>query len=294
MFQFHEIGEILMKNVFTKSVIAATVFSAFAATAGTVDVANGTASLFTHDADTTTVGALTRAVIVSKELIDNSVDEDEALVNRTLAGGAVAGQYGVRVLQYSSPVDLKAKSTLVFKLTGGAIEANTALALLRENAGNFEVVGTVTDFVADADGNYTSVKFQLDDGIVQVDADDVLVIGDASDDGNVAAVANLVQPTFILAEGATSLTVAVPEVRDDNAQLLNAPVAAAETVAAVINQFSVTVTKNTDKIDVDQDRTFFTDATGDDESDASVEIEQTATNSYKQLQTGQLQTKACV
>lgn len=271
-----------MKNVFTKSVIAASVFSVFAASAGTLDVANGAGSLFAHDADGTTVGALTRAVIVSKELIDNSADEDESLINRTLNGDVTAtadGAYDTRVLQYSSPVDLKAKSTLVFTFTGGTVKKNTALALLRSVGGNFEAAGTVTDFTADADGNYTSVKFQLSDGITgdQVNADEVLVLGESGDDGAAAAIANLTQPTFILGEGSTSLSVAVNEVRDDNAQLLNAPKASSETIASVISQFEFKVTKNTDKIDVDQDRLFFTDGTGDDESAGSIGVNETAT-----------------
>lgn len=275
-----------MKNVFTKSVIAATVFSAFAATAGTVDVSS---ALFAHDTDGTTVGATTRAIIVSKELIDNSTNAANSLINRTLTAGAVAGQYGSRTLTYSSPVDLKQKSTLVFKFEGGAVKANTGLALLRliDNGGansEIEVVGTVTDFVADSAGNYTSVKFQLNDGIndTQVNADEVLVIGDSADADDTInttfTLADVTKPQFVLASGSSALTVTVPEVRDDNAQLLNAPTATtAETIASVINQFEFTVTKNTDKIDVDQDRTFFTDSTGDDESAGTISVDETQT-----------------
>lgn len=255
-----------MKNVFTKSLIAASVFSAFAATAGTVDVANG-ATLFAHDTDTTTLGALTNSILVSKELLDNSADADEKEINRTLT----STDYGARVINYSSPVDLKAKSTLIFKFVGGAVGANTTMALLRDVGGNFEVAGTVTDFVADADGNYTSVKFQLNDGITgdQVDADEVLVVGDSSDATDPAVLANLTQPSFIVADGSSSLTVSVPEVRDDNAQLLNAPTAGSETVATVTAQYELTVTKNTDKIDVDLQRLGFTAATAGDDADTT-------------------------
>lgn len=247
-----------MNKMFNKSVIAVALLGAFAVSAGEVDFSAAStvidATVANQGNDGAAAGTTEGAILVAKELLDNA----SSTANKTLTRSIVAAEYTTRFINYSSPVDLKEKSTLVFKLEGGALGAAPTLALFRNNAGNLQKVGSLTDFVANGDGDYTQAKFQLDAGIAggQVNANQVLVIGVTADAGN--AVATATRPTIILNDGATAVTIAVPEVRDDNAQLLNAPVAAAETLVTVGAQFKTTVTANSDKIDVNLLRKGFT------------------------------------
>lgn len=264
-----------MKNMFNKSVIAVALLGTFAVTAGEVDFsatpAAFDATVLNVGNDGAAPGTLAGAVLLSKELLDNASTTAQKTLTRTITGGAGAlvGEYGQRFINYVSPVDLKEKSTLVFKFEGGAVAATPTLALFRANGANLQKVGSLTDFVADTSGNYTTAKFQLDAGIAgaQVNANQTLVIGVSADDAGLLA--DVTKPTLVVADGATSMTVSVPEVRDDNAQLLNAPIAGAETLVVVASQFKTTVTKNNDKIDVNQLRKGFTAATPNDANDAT-------------------------
>lgn len=258
-----------MNKMFNKSVIAIALLGTFAVSAGEVDF-SALSTVFDATVpdvgnDGTAAGTAAGAILVSKELLDNAADADEKETSRTL----VPAEYGSRFINYKSPVDLKEKSTLVFKLEGGSFAAAPTMALFRDDgAGVLQKVGSLTDFVADADGNYTQVKFQLDAGIAgaQVDAEQVLVFGLAANSG---AVATATKPTIIVKDGSTSVSISVPEVRDDNAQLLNAPLAGAETLAVVSAQYKTTVTANTDKIDVNLLRKGFTASTGAIADDAT-------------------------
>lgn len=251
-----------MNKMFNKSVIAVALLGTFAVSAGEVDFsatpAAFDATVVDVGNDGAAAGTTAGAILVSKELLDNAADADERETSRTL----VPAEYGSRFINYKSPVDLKEKSTLVFKLEGGSFAASTTMALFRANGANLQKVGSLTDFVADTDGNYTQVKFQLDSGIIggQVDANQTLVFGVSADGTGLLATAT--KPTIIVKEGSTSVAISVPEVRDDNAQLLNAPLAGAETLAVVSAQYKTTVTSNTDKIDVNLLRKGFTASTG--------------------------------
>lgn len=254
-----------MNKMFNKSVIAVALLGTFAVSAGEVDFSAAPlafdATVLNVGNDGAAPGTTSGAILVAKELLDNASSTTEKTTTRTI----LPAEYGSRFINYSSPVDLKEKSTLIFKLEGGAFAAAPTMALFRNNAGNLQKVGSLTDFVADTDGNYTQVKFQLDSGITQVNANQVLVFGVAADGTN--AIGTATKPTIIVKDGSTAVSVSVPEVRDDNAQLLNAPVAAAESLVVVSAQYKTTVTANTDKIDVNELRKGFTAATAGDDAD---------------------------
>lgn len=264
-----------MNKMFNKSVIAVALLGTFAVSAaGTLDVSAVAGTIEAVDPATKSndvVGTNSGEILIAKELIDNALDADAAEATRTLT----PGEYAVvasRFLQYSSPVALKNKSTLVFKFVGGAVEANAALKLYTVAGGNITEVGALTDFVADADDNYTTAKFQLG---ADVALNAVMVVGS----GPNGPLAGLVQPTYIVADGSLALTVSVPEVRDDNAQLLSAPVSGSETIATVTNNFkAIVVTKNSDKIDVTKARKYFTDSATDNVSEGTIKGDLTDAN----------------
>lgn len=264
-----------MNKMFNKSVIAVALLGTFAVSAGEVDFSTAPAIFDATVAnvgnDDTAPGTVKGAILVSKELLDNASSTTEKTDSRTI----LPAEYGTRFINYVSPVDLKEKSTLIFKLEGGAFAAAPTLALFRRTVGvdatintaddGIQKVGSLTDFVADTDGNYTQVKFQLDSGITQVNANQTLVFGVAAD----ATLAGLTKPTIIVKDGSTSVAVSVPEVRDDNAQLLNAPVAPSESLVVVSAQYKTTVTANTDKIDVNLLRKGFTETVPADDADST-------------------------
>lgn len=259
-----------MNKMFNKSVIAVALLGTFAVSAaGTVDVSTvfGTIDA-TVSGSNDAAGTNNGAIFVAKELIDNALDDDASEATRTLTAAEYSTLLGGRFLQYSSPVTLKSQSTLIFKVAGGAFAAEPNLKLfVVDSVDNTKMdeVGSLTDFVSDDDDNYTSAKFQLGKDVV---AGTVLVVGTGTDN---AALTTLVRPTFVVAAGSTALTIAVPEVRDDNSQLLSAPVAGAETVVSVSNNFkAIVVAKNSDKIDVTQARKYFTDATSDNVSQGTL------------------------
>lgn len=284
-----------MNKMFNKSVIAVALLGTFAVSAGEVDFSAAPLAfdltVANQGNDGAAAGTTEGAILVAKELLDNAAD----VANKTLTRTLLPAEYTTRYINYKSPVDLKEKSTLVFKFEGGAISAAPTLALFRRGAGTdtnlntaddiLVKVGSLTDFVADADGNYTSAKFQLDAGIAgnQVAANDILVLGVAADAGAVFGTVPPTRPNFVIADGSSAVSVSVPEVRDDNAQLLNAPLAAAESLVVVASQYKTTVTANTDKIDVNLLRKGFTAATsGDDANSATsfgvIDVDQAVAN----------------
>lgn len=269
-----------MNKMFNKSVIAVALLGTFAVSAGEVDFSAAPlvfdVTVANQGNDGVAAGTTEGAILVAKELLDNAAD----VTNKTLTRTLIPAEYTTRFVNYKSPVDLKEKSTIVFKFEGGAITAAPTLALFRRGAGadtNLNTpddilvkVGSLTDFVTDADGNYTSAKFQLDAGIAgnQVTANDILVLGVAADAAALIS-AGPTRPTIVIADGSSAVSVSVPEVRDDNAQLLNAPLAAAESLVVVASQYKTTVTANTDKIDVNLLRKGFTAATAGDDANSA-------------------------
>ena len=62
---------------------------------------------------------------------------------------------------YKPTIDLGVNSTFIVTVTNGAIAPNTAYGLWRIAGGAAGLVGDMVDFVADANGNYTSMTFKI-------------------------------------------------------------------------------------------------------------------------------------
>jgi hypothetical protein len=144
-----------------------------------------------------------------------------------------------------------------------AVGANYAADLAAIQAVDPVVIGSVNgniadlvDFEVDANGDYESVLFKLTGATT---AAAVLVFNDTDDDTAANVTTTFTKATI----GAGDLTVSLPEAKDDTGTNLTAPVASAKVLVTTADQFAVALTVAEDTIDVEQDRLFFSDGTGD-------------------------------
>ncbi len=117
-------------------------------------------------------------------------------------------------------------------------------------------VADLVDFGVDANGDYQWVLFKVTDATV---VSDIVYFNDTNSDGAANVVTKFTKATI----GSGDLTVALTEAKDSTSADLSAPVAAAKTLVTTADQLAVTLTVAEDTIDVEQERLFFSDGTGD-------------------------------
>lgn len=176
----------------------------------------------------------------------------EYLANFTGASVAAAdfdaGAAGDRFITYLAPVVVGIDHSFKFDVTNGAIAAATDLEL--RDGTTDAAVAELIDFVADGEGNYTSVTFKF---ATAVGVDDVLYMASA------ASAAPLTGIDIVPNAGITApVTIALTQAKDASALDLTAPLAPAETLVQTVDQFTAfSVDDVTSVIDVNLDRQRF-------------------------------------
>ncbi|MBN2895217.1 MAG: hypothetical protein JXK05_04920 [Campylobacterales bacterium] len=169
-------------------------------------------------------------------------------------------------ITYAPTVALGEGYTIIVEATNGAFLASSEWQLVVSAPGAAsndvanDIVGTLTDFTADANGNYTSMTFVVADptNADGLDFDTKLVLNDAALAASVAVIDE--SWAVALAQGATAdLKLSVPEVRTATALPLTAPKAVATSVLTITSPLSATFANEAagNIIDVEQGRLVF-------------------------------------
>jgi hypothetical protein len=163
-----------------------------------------------------------------------------------------------RNIAYVPEVEIGANYEITFTATNGTFKGTTNWKLVstgRKTDGitpasfnaDDDLIATVSDYVPDANGNYTSMTLTIGAGI-QIDADEVVVLTTDADSQGAY--------TFNVAQNASSsVSIAVPEVKSDTGVLKNAPKANATVLLSAGNTMGFTYADNTNVIDVESQRT---------------------------------------
>jgi hypothetical protein len=161
-----------------------------------------------------------------------------------------------KIISYVPDVEIGANYEITFKAVNGVFKGSTDWKLVSTghktdgtaasaNADD-DVIATVTDYVADANGNYTEMVLTVDAGL-QIDADEVVsLVMDGDSDGAY---------TIAVSQGATKdVTVAVPLVKSDTGVEKNAPKASAKVVLTKGDTMTAIYTDKKNVIDVNTQR----------------------------------------
>lgn len=223
--------------MFKKSMLALalTASAGMVHAAGEIDI-QGTFAGGAFASNVDVAGTVTGAVTLETLLgtVARTVDMEDALA-----------LVATRSIVYSPNTNISQNSTITFQVTNGAIlaPANGApalAALYDQNAA--AVVGNLIDFTTDADGNYTTMRFQI------VNAD--LVSTDGYNIGYVNGDDAIVRTNAGLTAG-QSVSIAATSAQDPSAIAIAQGVAPAENVVTVIAGLASTVTVATSVIDVE-------------------------------------------
>lgn len=262
-------------KVFKKSalVLAMTASAGMAHAAGFIDIQPGTFAGGPATADVDVVGNSSGAVGLSSLL-----SSDSAIIDLTDSAQVTAG---VRSIVYSPNTAISQNSTITFEVSNGAIaaedSAGAALPLpsLVNRAGTPAVVGNLIDFTTDADGNYTSLRFQ----VVTQD----LVAGNGynlayDDSAGAGAFPDASVVTDAGLSVGQSVSIEAVSAQDPSAIPIAQGIAPSENLVTVVEPLSVTLDSVTSIIDVEASpsRTTFVQnagvtspSLGDDEAETS-------------------------
>lgn len=247
-----------MKSILRHTLVGFMVLGMMAGTslASTIDI-GPQAGPFIFGVDTGTGGPVT---VESRWVATSRLDNVDLGNSAAWPNTGVAGSE--RTIGYFSSVALQANSTLRFQFTGAAIKADSTMFLLAwDTTGpGWVTVATLNDFTADANGNYTAVRFQVSNSnilagmtfansagtalppsiinVLPADAVCVLSKGDAA--AGYDGLEMVVNQAF-----AGNVTVAVVEARDNNANPLSAPLAGAENILTVGSYLSAAIQHRT-------------------------------------------------
>lgn len=199
--------------------------------ASTLDIAVSDGTTADTDVDATAAGAY---VVGSEWLAGQSGVVNVDLGNALPAPGGVAEDRSD--ILYTPSIDMGVNNVIVVTVANGALAPNTSYGLWDLNLDTPAKVADLVDFVADSNGNYTSLKFKFSAAVM---VGHVLVF---TEDGVTPAAANAPELRFTSAQlAAGNMTLQVTEAYDDTSLPLSAPLTIAETVAKAIAQLSAKV-----------------------------------------------------
>lgn len=242
-------------RIFKKSalVLAMTAATGLAHAAGEIDIQAAFDAATSYSADVDVVGAASGAVALEALLAGTRQTVDMTDTTNLTAP---------RSIVYSPNTTIGDNSTLTFVVTNGAVAAglpagNPVLIGSDGAAPPAEViVAAMNDFTTDANGNYTSMRFQVD---TAASGDGM---GLKPENGYRLAYADGSDVTIITNAGLSagqSVTIAVTGAADPSATPIVQGTAPAEDVVTVVRGLAATVTPVTSTIDVEQDRLAFLD-----------------------------------
>jgi len=137
---------------------------------------------------------------------------------------------------YVPSIDMGENNMIVVTVTNGALAPNTNYGLWDVSLETPAKVADLVDFIADSNGNYTTLKFKFSSPVT---TGDVLVF---TEDGLAPAEDNAPELRFTSAQlSAGNMTLQVTEAYDDTGNPLQAPLTSAETVAKAIPQLSAKI-----------------------------------------------------
>lgn len=225
-------------KMFKKSALALALTAAtgMAHAAGEIDVqATFAGGAFASDVDV--INTVTGEVGLSSLLAGAGAQVDYS--TGSVEAGSLFNAAFARSIVYSPNTNISQNSTITFELTNGAVVAGANLPALWDGT---QVVGNLIDFTQDANGNYTSLRFQ----VVNVDLD-------AANGYALADVTGL-DPIISVNPGLTvgqSVSVAVTSAQDPSAIAIAQGTAPAETLVTVVDPINVTERFVTSVIDVE-------------------------------------------
>jgi len=235
-----------MKLRFLSTVAAVALLSTAAMAQSVLDIRDGVAAAAVTAADAPDLaGTATGAVTVAKEVLTGAT-----------AVAEIATLATPRSLIYVPDIDMAQNATFEVTIVNGAIQAAAGNNIYLSE-GLATEVGKMTDFVADANGNYTWMRFQITKGAGLVSGASVH-FSEAKDGTLDAAGSITVVANQGLAKGA-KVTAQVTLAKDDNGNTQNAPLTAVEDLIEVVDGITAAVTApvTNSVIDVDSGRTNF-------------------------------------
>jgi hypothetical protein len=224
-----------MKKIFGSLLIVllvAMMASGAWAASSTIDIADIAAVAV--DADSTTGGSTGPYVVGSEWLAGQGTTAVEVDLGNAIPSPGVAAAPRSRIL-YVPGVDIGIDNTIYMVVTNGAIKSNTSYGLWDLTAA--ASCAQLVDFIADANGNYTSLTFKFTSAVA---VGSTVVM---TENGLLPAAGNAPVLVFTNAQLTVgNMTIGVPSAFDGTGQPLEAPKTTAnETLARKIDQLSAKV-----------------------------------------------------